>query len=174
MALTRANAVTYLNGQYGTGAQAFLVLANVGLTDVSGGLKEPIDEAWLASGVTFTNLATATIADSDVPDTLALLRYTTLRRILAGLNAEEHRDLAIGDVKLSGSQLISKVEALMSLELETLKARGLVAQTAQAAAYLGGSSISDVQNREFDPDRVPAAFTRETGAPSVFPRWDGN
>lgn len=171
MAFTRANAVTYLNGQYGTGTQSFLTLATVGLTDVSGGLKEPIDEAWLAAGVTFTDLATATIADADVLDVLALLRYTTLRRILAGLNAEEHRDLELGDIKLSGSQLVEKVQAMLDLEAVALQARGLIGQTLKAAAYLGGISSSDVQGRESDTDRVPAAFTRKTSAPSAYVKW---
>lgn len=165
MAFTRANAVTYLTGQYGTGTQSYLTLASVGLTDASGGLKEPIDEAWLATGVAFTDLATATIPDADVLDVLALLRYTALRRILAGLNAEEHRDLQVGDLKLSGYQLIEKVEAMLDLESVALTARGLIGQTLTAAAFLGGISISDVQGRESDTDRVPAAFTRTMSGP---------
>lgn len=173
MALTRANAATYLVGQYGTGVDSLLVLANIGLTDVSGGLKEIIDDAFLGAGVAFPDLATATIADSDVGDGLALLRFVALRKILSNLNAAELRgDLKVGTLSLSG--LTANVKDLLSLELADVQARGLVssALSTNAAAFLGGIDVADVDTRSFDSGLVPPAFTRRL--PRRWPeRWGG-
>lgn len=170
MALSRANAVTYLTGQYGTGADSFLVLANIGLTDVSGGLKEIIDDAFLAAGVTFSALAGATIADTDVSDTLALLRFTALRKVYSSLNAPELRgDLKIGDIALSG--LVDNVKDLLTLEFSDLKSRGLIAAGPSAAAFLGGHSVADSDARDLDTGITQPFFTRQTGNNPFGQRW---
>jgi nucleotide-binding universal stress UspA family protein len=112
--MDRADATTYLTGLYGTGTDNLLGLAGVAATDTTGGLKEPIDEALALLGVAWSELATATVTDADAPAALALLRTTTLRRVLTGLNDKTKQDLEIGEVKLKGSQLVAKVERLLA------------------------------------------------------------
>lgn len=140
MSLSRANAVAYLVGAYGTGTNALLQAADVGLTDVTGGLKEPIDDALLALDVPYSDVGSASVVDVDVPRALALMRYTTLRRILAGLNAKTHMDVQVGDIKLSGNQLIAKVEKLLALAADEAAVLGIV--VADSSGGWGSGSIS--------------------------------
>jgi hypothetical protein len=91
--MNRAAAVTYLTGLYGSGANALLSLADMTGEDTTGNLKEPIDDALLLMGTAYDDLATATVT-STIPGYLAALRYTALRRIIAGLNAKSQQGVA--------------------------------------------------------------------------------
>ena len=134
MAITRTNAVDYLKGLYGSGAGNLLGAANVPATDTLGGLKEPINDALLGLGTSWTALPTATVEDSETARFLAILRLATLERILAGLNAKTQLDLKAGDVELKGSQLVAKVERMRArAEAEVIALGGT-----SAAANAGG------------------------------------
>lgn len=137
--MDRADAAAYLTGLYGTGTTNLLGLADVTATDTTGGLKEPIDEALASLGVAWSELATATVTDADVPATLALLRTTTLRRILTGLNDKTKQDLEIGEVKLKGSQLVAKVERMLADAQADVARFGITSEPATWAA--GGITL---------------------------------
>lgn len=125
MALTRANAVSYLTGMYGSGDGNLLGQASIPTTDTVGGLKEPIDQAVLLVGGSYDALS-ADIETADVPTFLAALNYTTLRRILGGLNSLLTMDVGAGEgVTLKGSQLIAKVQKLLEVAAAELTGLGV-------------------------------------------------
>ena len=125
MAVTRAAATAYLVDMYGTGATAYLTLAGIGLTDAVGGLKGVIDDAFLASGVAYSDLATGEVADADAGNAFALLRLTALRKVLANLNAMTERGrLKVKDIETSG--LVETVKALIAAEHDALTVAGVL------------------------------------------------
>ncbi len=118
--MNRVAATTYLTGMYGTGANNLLALADIPATDTSGGLAQPIDDALLLAGVAYADLASG--APTETLAYRAALRYTTLKRIIAGLNAKSQMGVAqVGqgvslDVRdwikrLQGDLLIAAAEA---------------------------------------------------------------
>jgi hypothetical protein len=123
--VARSDAVGYLTGQFGSGANALLTLASVLTTDTSGGLKEPIDEAVMLAGGSYDSLATG-VEGALAPTYFAALRYTCLKRILAGLNAKTNMDVGAGQgLTLKGNQLVEKVERLIALAQMELQAFGI-------------------------------------------------
>lgn len=124
MGVPRASAAAYLKGQYGGSAKSLLSQAEVQDTDVSGGLKEPIDDALLLVDADYEQLAT--FEPTDVRLYFTALRYTTLTRILGGLNAKTHMNVQAGSgVGLQGNQLIEKVEFLLRQARDEAEALGI-------------------------------------------------
>ena len=77
MSLSRNNAADYIAAQLGT----LLTEAGVGPEDLSGQLKEPIDQALMMTGVAYGDLPDAEVDDADALGFLAVLEYATLMRI---------------------------------------------------------------------------------------------
>lgn len=79
MALTRAQAAIEIIANYGDAMLAVGKLA----TDTTGNLKEPIDLAFRAIGVTQGSETSATLAPSDLDRFLVIGGYFVIRRALA-------------------------------------------------------------------------------------------
>lgn len=106
MSMSRADSASYLAG---TLAQ---LLADAGLaaTDTAGGLKEPIDDALLATGTDYADLASATVANTDVVGFRLVLDYTGILRCYRAI---AHRV----DIQLDGPQVAkSRSQAVRQLE----------------------------------------------------------
>ena len=117
--MNRTAAVEYLTGQYGSGANNLLALADVGLTDESGGLKEIIDDALLMMGTAYGDLATA--QPGDAVGYRAALRYVALTRIIAGLNAKTQQGVvqAGTGISLDVREWIKRLMTQLALEKRT-------------------------------------------------------
>lgn len=134
--MNRATATTYLVGSFGSGANNLLAAADIVPTDTSGGLTEPIDDALLLLGVGVDDLDTT--EPTDALAYRACLRYTTLKRILAGLGAKVHMDVEAGDgVSLKGSQLVAKVERLLAVAATEALAVGVVVGSGSGGSWAG-------------------------------------
>lgn len=81
--MNRATALSYLATMYGVSTSPYLTLAGIALTD-TGTLATVIDDALLAVGVSYGDLATA--APSNARGYRATLRYMALRACWANLN----------------------------------------------------------------------------------------
>jgi hypothetical protein len=77
--MTRAEAVTFLAEVW----PEYITALGVTATDTAAGFKSAIDAALTVMGVTFANLATATVAASDDADFKALLNYFSAQRLYA-------------------------------------------------------------------------------------------
>lgn len=108
MSMSRADATSYLAG---TLAQ-LLSDAGLGSTDTAGALKEPIDDALLATGTDYADLASATVANADVVGFRLVLDYTGVLRCYRAI---AHRV----DVQLDGPQM-SKTRSQAVRQLEKL------------------------------------------------------
>lgn len=134
MGITRAQAVSYLNGTYGLGDYNLLDQATVLHTDAPGGLKEPIDRAILALVGDYDKLA-EDIAGTSANAYFAALDYFTLDRIIKGFDRLATIDIAVGEgVSLKGSQMADRVRALK------LDAEKICRQNGVVVDGLGGLS----------------------------------
>src|SRR4051812_16690069 len=79
MTLSRAQAATELAARAG----AHLRAAGLLTTDTTGNLKEPLDDTFRALGVTYSGLAVATVAESDLDQFLAVGTVYVLRAAVA-------------------------------------------------------------------------------------------
>lgn len=98
--MNREAAVEYLTSLYGSSREPYLTMAGVALTDTPGGIGVVIDDALLACGVAYGDLATG------VPDTVrayrAALRYYALDLAWTNINDSKHLDKAkAGDVEVA-------------------------------------------------------------------------
>lgn len=117
--IERSDAVVHLVGKYGSGAANLLDQADVGKTDVTGGLKEPIDEAVIALTGDYSKLEEA-VSLTDTAAYFAALDFFTLSRIIDGLMRKADLDLGLGEgVTIKGSQLAARVQS----QLERAAAR---------------------------------------------------
>jgi hypothetical protein len=95
MPMTRTDAASFLAGQLGS----LLADAGIGTEDMTGELKEPIDEALLMTGAAFGDLPTASVADADALGFTRVLYWAGLKRLL-----NEHAlrvDISQGDPGVS-------------------------------------------------------------------------
>ena len=130
MSINRANAASYIVGTYGSGTGNLLEQSYVTATDSAGGLKEPIDEAAILLSVEYSDLSSFSIDDSNAKAFFTALRYSTLKRILSGLNAFTNVDVSAGQgVSVKGSQLVAKVERLLMIAAHEARLEGLVVAT---------------------------------------------
>lgn len=132
MALTRAQAATAVANRSGR------ALVNVGLatTDTAGALKEPLDDTFLALGVPYANLATATVQDDDLGKFLAVAAVFVLRRAL---------DEASGFADVAATGLgVSKRKSQIVQNLTMLLARAEAAAEAYGVTGMVGTMTSGV------------------------------
>jgi hypothetical protein len=124
--ISRAQAVSYLNGSYGIGTYNLLDQADLLHTDTTGGLKEPIDRAVLALTGDWDLLAddiTGTRANAY----FAALDYFMLDRIILGLDRLATIDIAVGEgVSLKGSQVVERLQARFAAARELCRQNGVV------------------------------------------------
>lgn len=125
--LSRANAATYLAGNFGAGANNLLALADIAATDTTGDLKEIIDDAALLVGVSYADLATASVADADARKYLASLKYAGIRRIIHGLNAKSQMGVAaVGQgVSLDVREWMKRLQSDLLMAAAECRALGL-------------------------------------------------
>ena len=83
MSMGRADAVTFLSNKYGR----YVAAVGMAATDTDDDLKEPIDEALRALAVAEGDLATAVVADADMPAFRALLKVKGLEQIASAAGA---------------------------------------------------------------------------------------
>jgi hypothetical protein len=152
MAVSRAQATTYLAGQYGSGANNLLALADIGATDTTGDLKEPIDDAALLLGTSFGDLTTVSIGDSDAPAYFAALRYTTLKRILDGLNAKSQQGVAqVGQgVSLDVRDWIKRIQSALALAAAECRSLGLNVTTTGSSSWAAIGALNGVPGWNLD------------------------
>ena len=111
MALTRSQAATAV------GARSGRALVQVGLTtaDTTTNLKEPLDDTFVALGVPYASVASATVEDSDLHFLLAVAEVFVLRRALQE---------AIGFSDVAATQLgVSKRKSQIVANLKDALAR---------------------------------------------------
>lgn len=125
MTMTRADLASYLANVHG----ALLAEAGVAATDTAGALKEPVDDALLALGTDYADLATATIASADIVGARKLGNLAVLERVYRAV-------LNRVDIEIDGPET-RKRRSQMVGNLKT----ALDAAKAEAAPYLAvGSS----------------------------------
>lgn len=110
MALTRSDATAYLAGTLAE----LLAESGVGTTDVTGALKEPIDAALRAVGVSQTDLPTATVADASAAGFLAALDYHGLLRIQRALARRVDLNLDGPSMSKRYSQAVEAVKGMVA------------------------------------------------------------
>ena len=126
MGISRAQAVSYLEGSYGLGNYNLLDQATVLHTDTTGGLKEPIDRAVLALTGDY-DLIGEDVAGARANAYFAALDYFMLDRILLGLDRLATIDIAVGEgVSLKGSQLVERLQARFAAARELCLQNGVV------------------------------------------------
>lgn len=123
--MNRAAATDYLADLYGSGGNALLTLADIGLTDAVGGLKVIIDDAALLMGVSYDDLATADV--SSVVAYRATLRYVALKRIIAALNAKSLMGVAsVGQgVSIDVREWIKRLQGELAIAAAEARAEGV-------------------------------------------------
>jgi hypothetical protein len=122
MVLTRAQAATHIAGTLGS----LFTLLGVGTADTAGQLKEPIDEALLAIGVAWGDLATASVADADVPGFLAVLRVRALLRLqFAAVAGNAKTEISGNDVTIKYADVGKRIDGLLTAALAGADAYGL-------------------------------------------------
>jgi hypothetical protein len=143
MAVSRSAATTYLAGQYGAGANNLLALADIATTDTTGDLKEPIDDAAMLLGTSYTDLATASVGDTDAPAFFAALRYTALKRIISGLNAKSQQGVAqVGQgVSLDVRDWIKRLQGELMLAAGECMGYGLTVTTDGSSSWAAMGDI---------------------------------
>lgn len=123
--IARSDAVVHLTGKYGSGAANLLTQADVLMTDVTGGLKEPIDEALIALTGDYS-LLEEPVALTDTAAYFAALDYFTLSRIVDGLSRKSDLDVGLGEgVYVKGSQLAARVQVQLERAAARCTAYGL-------------------------------------------------
>lgn len=122
--MNRADAAAIVASRYPT------QLADAGMTgaDTPGNLKEPLDDALLALGHGYDDLAGGD--DRDPMGFVTLARYYTLRAVLARVS--DRFDLSSAGDSLRLSQTVEQVRALLAIEAQGVMA--MFGNTAPAPA----------------------------------------
>lgn len=115
MSMSRADSASYLAG---TLAQ-WLTDAGLTAADTSGNLKEPIDDALLMTGTTYSDLTTATVADTDVPGFRKVLKYTGLLRIQDAIGSRVDLQLDGPQMSKSRSQAVKSIAEIIKTAKES-------------------------------------------------------
>jgi hypothetical protein len=141
MTVSRADALSYLVGTYGTGARNLLSEASVPATDTAGGLKEPIDSAYLLL-FNDADLIGEPVEGTSAEAFYAALDYTALTRVLLGLNRRLDVDVGAGDgITVKGSQLTGKVQWMLTGAANRCIALGLRVAVAGVGARKGWGAL---------------------------------
>lgn len=111
MSMSRAQLVADLWGRLGTQ----FTEAGLTNTDTTGHLKEPVDSALLALGVSYSNLSTGTVTDSDIPRAIALVTYFGYVRLIdAVAHTGTNKSISVGAPSVSKSE--NRADYIRSLE----------------------------------------------------------
>lgn len=136
MAFGRVDAASYLGGVL---AQ-WLTDAGMTAADTAGNLKEPIDDAFLAVGVAWDDLATAEVAAAGVPGLRKVLRWQGLARVLDAIGGRVDVDIA-GD----GGKKRSQAVVALSKRVEEARAAAAPYVTAPAGWRAGAVGLGWVE-----------------------------
>jgi hypothetical protein len=129
--MNRSAALTYLTALYGASTSPYLTLTGIALTDTDDGLKAVIDDALLAVGTAYADLATA--QPSDTRQYRAALRFYALDFAWQNLNSTKLLDKAkAGDVEVASVEWRKHLKAArddaaavaQSLGVDVLAANG--------------------------------------------------
>lgn len=133
MALSRATAASTVAAE---NAELFALLA-VGTADTAGQLKEPLDAALRAIGTPESALATAAVADGDVPGFMAYLTWRVLLRLKRASIGRAKKIAATGlGVSKEYGDIGAQIDALIADAVTELPGYGLGATMATGAIGL--------------------------------------
>lgn len=156
MALTRAQFVTTLAGQWGE----VLSLAGVDATDVTGAMKEPVDQAFRALDTAEADLATASVATGSEEKGLAYGSYYLLVKCWQAVARK--MNMGSAGAKADLAQQYDHVKELLGHALATAQRWGLSVpgegfSGVYPLAYVGGTT--DVNRAAADALRSDPLFS---------------
>lgn len=111
MSMSRAQLAAELWGRLGT------QFTEAGITNIetTGNLKEPVDSTLLALGISYSDLATGTVADADIPRAIALASYFGYVKLIhAVAHTGTSRTISVGAPSVSKSE--NRADYIRSLE----------------------------------------------------------
>jgi hypothetical protein len=123
--MNRAAALAYLTSLYGSSQAPYLELAGVPLTDTADGVGVVIDEALLAIGTAYADLATA--VPTAVMNYRAALRFYALDFAWSNINSPKFLDKAkAGDVEIASVEWRKHLKAARDEARDELISLGVI------------------------------------------------
>jgi hypothetical protein len=124
--MNRAAALAYLTSLYGSSQAPYLKLAGVPLTDTANGVGVVIDEALLAVGTAYADLAIA--VPTAVTNYRAALRFYALDFAWTNINSSKFLDKAkAGDVEIASVEWRKHLKAARDEAYAELVTLGIIA-----------------------------------------------
>jgi hypothetical protein len=134
MGMTRANALTYLTGQYATGPEPLQAATGTTPDDTDTGYGPAIDDALLALGTDYDSLPVTEVNGITITAYRALLRYNALALFARRVTPDTNVQPGAGSVSIGPSVLLKQIRDDMDREAVGLKALGY-GPTAQPAVF---------------------------------------